>query len=541
MILFFGVLLLAEGVSAATSVSQYGITWQFDKDYLVGQFANGDYWVKTDDITGNVIITRITPDIENYTISGVDYLINGFQVNPTPYGHGFDARLPSYNSNLIPSLPYIASSGDSIIKSISRLVECVGNACRPGIQTVAVLTVIKDVPENNGLTVFRPPYVGNNKPLISTSEIKWNRIPSFPSVNNAPSLDWVVQRIERVQMDHIRGSNQPVRPAENLPFYAADINRVQGDAILRLLLNDSQPEKKEAVIAVIQAGIDYYYFLIEGQTWPRGGGEQPGRILLPLFASYILDNQEMKDLVGSKSLDGNYPYEIETLHRNSEGIVLWGHYTGYNHEKVYWDKLENSGAPGSSTLGDHYRYIDGGYTPGGGYQSCCTSQGFKQTALLLNLVPELKEIFDFPELIEYVDRWVEKGTWTQPDPCAPIAGIRGVDYGPDPNNPGMCILDKNLEYFNNKTDFKCKEGFVCGRFPELHGTNKDGGLRYSNFAASLWSEYRYSTFHLADLNKNNIIELSELNSYVNSWKTNLDISINEVMDAISKWKAGSYI
>ena len=36
-----------------------------------------------------------------------------------------------------------------------------------------------------------------------------------------------------------------------------------------------------------------------------------------------------------------------------------------------------------------------------------------------------------------------------------------------------------------------------------------------------------------------IISLNELNFYINNWKTNLDISINEVMEAINYWKQGS--
>ena len=47
--------------------------------------------------------------------------------------------------------------------------------------------------------------------------------------------------------------------------------------------------------------------------------------------------------------------------------------------------------------------------------------------------------------------------------------------------------------------------------------------------------------HPADISPNDcVIDLNELNSYINNWKTNLDISIPEVMDAISKWKAGGY-
>ncbi|NLW32481.1 MAG: hypothetical protein GXY77_13610, partial [Fibrobacter sp.] len=56
--------------NAESKVTIDGITWFFDKDYPVGRFANGDYWVAGD----TVIITRITPDFDGEQ--------NGWEVNP---------------------------------------------------------------------------------------------------------------------------------------------------------------------------------------------------------------------------------------------------------------------------------------------------------------------------------------------------------------------------------------------------------------------------------------------------------------------------
>src|SRR4030043_2201287 len=58
-----------------SQISQFGITWTFNKDYSVGQFANGDYWV-----VGPVTITSINPPSTN---SG-GLVKNGSQVNPNP-------------------------------------------------------------------------------------------------------------------------------------------------------------------------------------------------------------------------------------------------------------------------------------------------------------------------------------------------------------------------------------------------------------------------------------------------------------------------
>ena len=51
-----------------SQISQFGITWTFDKDYTVGQFTNGDYWV-----VGPVTIIKIQPasvELNGRTING---------------------------------------------------------------------------------------------------------------------------------------------------------------------------------------------------------------------------------------------------------------------------------------------------------------------------------------------------------------------------------------------------------------------------------------------------------------------------------------
>ncbi|MFP4400740.1 MAG: right-handed parallel beta-helix repeat-containing protein [Candidatus Woesearchaeota archaeon] len=47
-----------------------------------------------------------------------------------------------------------------------------------------------------------------------------------------------------------------------------------------------------------------------------------------------------------------------------------------------------------------------------------------------------------------------------------------------------------------------------------------------------------SSFHNADTNQNNIIEISELNSYVGQWKTSSSINLAQLIEAIELWKNG---
>ena len=51
----FSMLSTAYG-ETASSVTQYGITWKFDKEYKFGKFITGDYWV-----IGPVKVVSVTP------------------------------------------------------------------------------------------------------------------------------------------------------------------------------------------------------------------------------------------------------------------------------------------------------------------------------------------------------------------------------------------------------------------------------------------------------------------------------------------------
>ena len=116
----------------------------------------------------------------------------------------------------------------------------------------------------------------------------------------------------------------------------------------------------------------------------------------------------------------------------------------------------------------------------------CTSQPWKGQVLAFHLMPGMKELWWNQLLSDYVDRWVEFGTWTQPDPCAPL----DQGGGPNPARPGECVLDPDLTLGSTFDDFECQAGRQCGRFPDLHGTETDGGLKYSDFINAMWDAYR---------------------------------------------------
>ena len=108
----------ASSVTFNSNASSASITFSFDKAYEVFQYANGDWGVVTG--TGGIVtITSISPA---YTTGR-----NGWEVNPTnltkiPYDSQ-DSWLDNFDPSLMPSLPYAARAGQSIVKAMRCLTR----------------------------------------------------------------------------------------------------------------------------------------------------------------------------------------------------------------------------------------------------------------------------------------------------------------------------------------------------------------------------------------------------------------------------------
>lgn len=437
-------------VQLASSVTQYGITWTFSEQKEVGQFANGDWWVK-----GPVTITSITPDYNGSR--------HGWEVNPTgPLGQGFDDRIAYFESDRVPTLPYNAEGGDSIVKSISNFegsggcIDAPNHTCK--LDTAAVLTVLDGVPANNGATVFRPAYAGDVKTLYSVNDIRTDLLPSLAPTANAVTLDSVEDRFQRVQLDHMSSwQTRYMHPEQNMPMYGADVARGIIDGGLRLLLNDSVEDKMPALINYMQHGIDLHGMMNSGSDWHADGGHFVGRKLPLVFTAVMLNDAQMKaDISSAPSTQFS---EDDHTYYGQNGVALFG--KAISSEKEWWDRVYRN--TGKRDAADPYGYIDGGSAEiGGAYQYCCTTQVYKAEVLVARLLPGGKEIWNHDALFDYIDRWVTFGVWASPDPCSL--------QEPSPYT-GSCIAGS-------------------GRFTDKHGDSADEGAYRSPFADSMWDAYR---------------------------------------------------
>ncbi|WKZ56910.1 MAG: hypothetical protein QY326_09265 [Bdellovibrionota bacterium] len=513
----------SEGDPKQGEVSQWGITFVFDRPYRTGTFANGDYWVAPDAPGESVTIVEILPAAQ----SGPSYgWVNGWEVNPSrslhPGQQAFDYRANLYNQSLMPTLPYSAEAGDSIIKAISDTsFDCsfpVSNQC---LSIAAVLTVLDAVPPQRGAIYFRPPYVRGDKSLVSINDIRWELLPSLPPPSGVaiPTLQSLIDQIAPVNTDHGFAHDARAR-AKPSPWYGANISTRNMEIMLRLFLNDPIEEKKQLLVHFVNYGLDLFAMLEDGHGWNAAGGHGHGRAAPIAFAGTMLQRQDIIEALANApswkfgETDATYISPIT-------GMALYGENSGGCTELNYWQSINSptsynvcrdpypatsSGAPGGT--------IDGGRIPGAYYQSCCTSGQWQATFTGLELMPALKQTWNPPAFLQYVKRFLQVGAWTQGDTCAPgrgfclggdnagqpcttansqnictgiqIPGVAskceldmsqyGVSFGPDPSMPGHCIQD------SDPTD-------GIGRFPQLNGTNQGLAWGQTPFQLKMREQY----------------------------------------------------
>lgn len=478
-----------------TIISQYGITWTFSASTQYGQFANGDYWV-----IGPVTITSISPANTTVLIGATNYMINGWEVNSVVGKTSLDQRITGYQASSMPSLPYVAQPGSSILKGISidlTSSSCHGENC---IENASILTVLGSVPPNNGATSFRPPYVGTSKPLYSTNSLRYDLLPKLTAVSTGgedASLNFVMSKFDGPFVDHLDAiDSQKIHPKRTMHTYSANLATDVAKSGLILLLNYPDVQKAPALIRYVQAGIDLHAMMKGGNVWAMGGGHGMGRKPLIVFAAVMLDNQTMKNDILAVNMpqvfheDQNIWYSSKA--NNGQGQVLFGDIATSESPSTYWKIITGilNGSytqdTGSKTVADPHGYTDGGHAPGGSYQYSAAAMPWKYESLLMRKISGAMTLWNNQYFFNYTDRWVGVGAWSQPDPCAPSNGLSisyGILYGL--NSTGGCILDTNpADGIGRWT--QCSPMQVG-----CHGYNQNGGNVASVFADNMWNSYRY--------------------------------------------------
>jgi hypothetical protein len=299
-----------NGKNYQQSITQYGITWEFERPVRCGQFITGDWWV-----IGPVTIVKITPPPGAVTGAKDNIRLNHWNdtslkpdatmrngsmiVTGAGYKHGYDSRQSAYDRNLSITLPFKFEPETSLVSTISNTELPVDNFCKDVLweneyksqivlKTAAVLTCLKDAPP---VDAFRPPYAGADKPVFRAKDIRWDLLPTLKPVGELPSWEMMERYFQRPWLDHIISwEQQEFVPNENQPNYGREYSRLVSLASLMLSLDVPQKQKEKLGIGLIQLGIDLYGVTMNGGNWNEGGGHSSGRKWPVLFAGMMLNN-----------------------------------------------------------------------------------------------------------------------------------------------------------------------------------------------------------------------------------------------------------
>jgi len=425
---------LPSAVLAANSLSRFGITWTFDRElstdgaigtYQYGLFANGDYWVVNPEAgSDNVTITNISPSW--------DGTHHGSMVNPVPIWpgmHGYDSRHGGFDSSLLVQAPIPLDANSSLISAVSWIIGEPGcphepdwpGVPRPMLKIAAVLTVLGEIPPDNGATVFRPPYSGSNKPIYSTSGLRKDLLTNLPLVGNTPDLTSLSDQesMERVWLDHFsHGSNgtQYTSPTYNMPGYGREYSQAVGKVSLLLLLDEQElvnrfgSNKDQLLTRFVQVGIDLYGVVENGGYWWSGGGLNHGRKWPILFAGLMLDHAGMKE-IGERSPTMPYQGFQEDCQTFYVDETTFGPYTTADYGLPEWH-TSHCYDP------DHKAYKDWNAD---GYRCCCTANSWAGIVLSAHIMG-VKDLWNHDALFDYQDRYMHVEA-IDPGPYSGVGGF----------------------------------------------------------------------------------------------------------------------
>ncbi len=411
-----------EDLPLKDRVSQYGITWTFDKPVRAGQFVNGDWYV-----VGPAEVVAIDPaplygsEIPASELDHMDRerpegqrVRNGFMLNPpAAMKVAYDSGVRNwFDPSLIRKLPVAMVPGDSLVSTISmpkglvlhaqlrnKIERGVGDSSP--IRTAAVLTCV-DRPQPPD--AFRPAFCDRRQKTYLARQLRRELLPTVAATESAPSASQYIRFTRRPWVGTgFFGFEEPV---ENMPQYGLEYGRVVGISAL-LLCTDLPPQQKEPLLVnLTQIGIDLDGMIRSGHPgWTGWGGHGSGRKLPIVFAGILLGDDELANI--NRSLPkASFGEDEQTAYGDcwtGAKVVFAGH-SGI-------DAVTGSGRLRGSGWGPYEHTPPSEWKEGQNtsesYRRCCTSVGWVAQALALRLLGAEKP-WSHDAFFDYVDRWMDE-------------------------------------------------------------------------------------------------------------------------------------
>jgi len=423
-----------QDLQQTNSISQYGITWTFNKPAHFGRFINGDWYV-----VGPVTVSSIDPkrlygnEIPETELDHMDTertpdkrVRNGFMLNPPAQMKvAYDSGVRNwFDPALIQKLPVTMKPGDSLVSTISMpkglvLHAQLSNKIERGVEdsspirTAAVLTCVASPQPADA---FRPAFCDRTHRTYFARNIKREVLPAVTAPKSAPKPQQYIRFTQRPWVGTcFFGFEEPV---ENMPQYGLEYGRVAGITAL-LLCTDLPGERKEPLlINYIQVGIDLGGMIRAGHPgWTCWGGHGSGRKLPIVFAGLLLGDDQLATRGGDVPSDdvpspgrsnlspnASFGEDEQTAYGDSwtgAKVVFTGH-SGIDAATGVGRDRGNGWGPYEHTPPSEWK---DGQNTSESYRRCCTSVGWVAQALALRLM-HAEPAWNHDPFFDYVDRWM---------------------------------------------------------------------------------------------------------------------------------------
>lgn len=305
----------------ASTITRHDITWTLDREYPVGQYVNGDYFVVAP--PEGVVVMSVSPaPIDGHHGSGV---------NVEPQTQPADAGASLYSGTV--TFPLTLVADDALISFKSHLGEtndCAANQYRNQgdycegfnqmrVLGASVLTAVSAVPLEHS---FRPSPLGGREYrttyTLAALDAVVAGLPAL-AVDEKPDIEVLIRSRERFQFEAVTNwQRRASAPADNQATYAAYSRNPE--VLLALAADYPAEAKKRLLVAVIQHGID---IAGRGQVAYLGlgeGGHNTHLNSVVAVASQLLGNPSFTEIV--KALPDSTGEKGQTYLGVNE--ALWG-------------------------------------------------------------------------------------------------------------------------------------------------------------------------------------------------------------------------
>jgi hypothetical protein len=402
------------------SVSQFGITWTFEKPVSVGQFVSGDWYV-----VGTVTVRQIDPKPlygDEIPPSELDHMDkeraadqrvrNGFMLNPPAQMKvSYDSGVRNwFDPALIQKLPLAMKPGDSLVSTISMpkglvLHAQLRNKIERGVDDsgpIRAAAVLTCVDEPQPPDAFRPAFCDRTQKRYLARNLKREILPRASASKSLPSIELYTRFTQRPWVGTcFFGFEEPV---ENMPQYGLEYGRVAGICAL-LLCTDLPAEQKEPLLLnYVQVGIDLAGMIRGGHPgWTGFGGHGSGRKLPIVFAGLLLGDDSLAN-INRSCPKVSFGEDEQTAYGNSwtgAKVVFTGH-SGIDVVNGEGRDRGNGWGPYEHTPPSEWKT---GQSTSESYRRCCTSVGWVAQALALRLM-HAEKMWNHDAFFDYVDRWM---------------------------------------------------------------------------------------------------------------------------------------